>query len=279
MVIDKIINNNIVSSYDDKGRELVVMGRGLGFQSKIGQEINENRIEKIFRMESSEESEKLQAVLADIPLEYIQIADEIIAFAYTVLKNKLSKSIYITLTDHINYAIERYRQGVHFSNALLWEIKKLYQQEFSVGKKALQIIQQRLDIQLSEDEAASITLHIVNAEFGVEMPNTIDITKLIQNVIKIVTYHFQTALNEESINYDRFITHLKFFSQRVITNNNNHGEDEVFHEMIKNQYPEAYQCAEKIKAYIEKEYGIDLPNEEMVYLTIHIKRITMDNGG
>lgn len=276
MVIDKIINNNIVSSYDDKGREVVVMGRGLGFQSKVGQDIVKSRIEKIFRMENDEESVKFQAVLADIPLEYIQIADEIIAYAYTVLKHKLSKSIYITLTDHINYAIERYQQGVQFSNALLWEIKKLYQQEFSVGKKAIEIIHDKLGIELSEDEAASITLHLVNAEFGVEMPNTIGITKLIQNVIKIVTYHFQTALNEETINYDRFITHLKFFSQRVITNRNNHGEDEVFHEMIKNQYPEAYECAEKIKAYIEKEYGIELPNEEMVYLTIHIKRITMN---
>ena len=52
MVIDKIINNNIVSAFDDKGLEVVIMGRGIGFQMKRGQEVPAEKIEKVFRIKS-----------------------------------------------------------------------------------------------------------------------------------------------------------------------------------------------------------------------------------
>ncbi len=279
MIIDKIINNNIVSSFDDKGIEVVVMGRGLGFKCKPGQKIDDTKIEKVFRMESGEELERLRSVLAEIPLENIQVCNEIIAYAGTVITNKLSRNIYITLTDHINFAIARQREGFHFTNALQWEIKKFYHQEYMVGLKAVKLIKEKTGVDLGEDEAASIALHFVNAELGTEMPNAIDITKLIQNVLKIITYHFQINIIEDTLNYERLITHLKFFSQRVVTNKYNHGDEEEFHKLIKMQYPVAYECTKKIRAYVEKEYKVPLPDEEMIYLTIHITRIVKDYSG
>lgn len=279
MIIDKIINNNIVSSIDDKGIEVVVMGRGLGFKCKPGQQMDDTKIEKIFRMESNEELQRLQSVLADIPLENIQVCNEIIVFAGNVITNKLSKNIYITLTDHINFAIKRKEEGIHFTNALQWEIKKFYHQEYMVGLKAVELIKQKIGVDLDEDEAASIALHFVNAELGTEMPNTIDITKLIQNVLKIIMYHFQINIIEDTLNYERFITHLRFFSQRIVTNKFIHGEEEEFYKIIKMQYPSAYECARKIRTYVEKEYKVPLPEEEMIYLTIHITRILNDYKG
>lgn len=273
MVVEKIINNNIVSSFDEQGHEIVVMGRGLGFKIKPGQLIDQSKVEKIFRMETNQETVRLEEILADIPIEHIQVCNEIISYAKTKISNKLSKNIYITLTDHINYAIARYRDGIYFTNALMWEIKKFYQTEFEVGIKAVNLIKERISIELSEDEAAFIALHFVNAELGMEIANTIDVTKLIQNVLKIVTYHFQIVIDENTVNYERFITHLKFFSQRVVSGRNNNGEDEDFYNIVKTQYPKAYACTEKIKAYVEQEYNIKLSKEEMVYLTIHIKRI------
>ncbi|PXV89040.1 BglG family transcriptional antiterminator [Lachnotalea glycerini] len=277
MKIEKIINNNIVSAYDENNREIVVMGRGLGFGRKLGDMIDDIKIEKIFRMDNEAESERLQSVLADIPLEHIQISNDIITYSKTVISKKLNKNIYITLTDHINFAIDRYKQGLNFKNALLWEIKKFYSAEYEVGKKALEMIKETLGIELPDDEAASIAMHLVNAEFGTDMPNTIDITKLIQNVLKIIKYYYQVELDEESINYERFITHLKFFAQRIITHRPNSGTDEEFHNMIKSQYKTDYRCAEKIRKYIENEFKMNVPEEELIYLTVHLRRITTAN--
>lgn len=277
MKIDKIINNNLVRSFDNNGKEVLVMGCGLGFKKQVGQDIDQSKIEKIYAIENKNTSNKLMTLLSDIPLEHIQISNEIISYAKYSLGKKLSDNIYISLTDHISFAIDRYNQGLEFRNALLWEIKRFYNHEFLIGKEALQIIKRRIGIELPEDEAASIALHIVNAQLGTsKMDETIDRTMMIQNIIKIVKLHYTIELDEYSLNYERFITHLKFFSQRVFSGKQVKSEDPSFCELIKNKYLEAYKCAEKIKKYIQKEFNYELAEEEMIYLTVHIKRITSE---
>ena len=274
MKIDKIINNNLIRTFDNNGKEILVMGCGLGFQKKIGDTIDRSKIEKIYAIENKNDSNKLMNLLSEIPLEYIQVSNEIISYAKYSLGKRLNDNIYISLTDHISFAIERYKQVLNFKNALLWEIKRFYNHEFLIGKEALTIIKKRLDIMLSEDEAASIALHIVNAQLNSrDMNDTLDITKMIQNILNIVKFHFNIELDEYSLHYERFITHLKFFAQRILSGKVVKSDDANFCEMIKEQYKDAYLCAEKVKKYILKEFNHEISDEEIMYLTVHIKRI------
>ncbi|WP_294368896.1 BglG family transcription antiterminator LicT [uncultured Clostridium sp.] len=274
MKIDKIINNNLIRTFDNNGKEILVMGCGLGFQKKIGDTIDRSKIEKIYAIENKNDSNKLMNLLSEISLEYIQVSNEIISYAKYSLGKRLNDNIYISLTDHISFAIERYKQGLNFKNALLWEIKRFYNHEFLIGKEALTIIKKRLDIMLSEDEAASIALHIVNAQLNSrDMNDTLDITKMIQNILNIVKFHFNIELDEYSLHYERFITHLKFFAQRILSGKVVKSDDANFCEMIKEQYKDAYLCAEKVKKYILKEFNHEISDEEIMYLTVHIKRI------
>ncbi|MGI6778872.1 MAG: BglG family transcription antiterminator LicT [Acetivibrionales bacterium] len=277
MKVIKIINNNIVSSLDENGNELVVMGRGLGFQAKSGQMIDESKVEKVFRMETNEQARRLGSLLADMPIEYVQLVNSIISEAKKTIDKEMNKNLYITLIDHIGFAIERCKQGIEFSNPLLWEIKKFYPQEFKVGQKAVSIINSRFNTRLTEHEAASIAMHFVNAELGSELPEVMDITKIIQDVLKIVKYHFNVVLDEESLSYERFITHLKFFSQRIVTGTNAIEANDELNSIIKSHYPYEYKCAQKIKKYINDRYHAEVSEEEMTYLTIHIKRVTSVN--
>lgn len=278
MKIDKIINNNLIRSFDNNGKEVLVMGCGLGFQKKIGDIIDQSKIEKIYAIENKNDCNKLMTLLSEIPLEYIQVSNEIISYAKYSLGKKLNDNIYISLTDHISFAIERYKQGLNFKNALLWEIKRFYNHEFLIGKEALAIIRKRLNIDLPEDEAASIAMHIVNAQLNSrDMNDTLDITKMIQNILNIVKFHFNIELDEYSLHYERFITHLKFFAQRMLSGKVMKSDDTNFCEMIKTQYKDAYTCAEKIKKYIYKEFNHELSDEEMMYLTVHIKRIIKED--
>ena len=274
MKLDKIINNNLIRTFDNNGKEILLMGCGLGFQKKIGDTIDRSKIEKIYAIENKNDSNKLMNLLSEIPLEYIQVSNEIISYAKYSLGKRLNDNIYISLTDHISFAIERYKQGLNFKNALLWEIKRFYNHEFLIGKEALTIIKKRLDIMLSEDEAASIALHIVNAQLNSrDMNDTLDITKVIQNILNIVKFHFNIELDEYSLHYERFITHLKFFAQRILSGKVVKSDDANFCEMIKEQYKDSYLCAEKVKKYILKEFNHEISDEEMMYLTVHIKRI------
>lgn len=273
LIISKVINNNVVSAYDDEQHELVIMGRGIAFQKKSGDPIDEERIEKVFSIQNKDISEKFKTLLYDIPIEYMQVCEAIIDHARTTLNKNLNDSIYVTLTDHITFAIERHQKGMDIKNALLWEIKRLYKEEFMCGVEAIRIIQDKLNIHLPEDEAGFIAMHIVNAELNEEMPNVIQITKLIQDILNIVKYHFQIDLDEESLNYFRFVTHLKFFGQRLFNETQMENQNEFLYAVVKEKNTAAFQCAEKINDYVQKEYNRSLIEDEMLYLTLHIDRV------
>lgn len=278
MKIDKVINNNLIRAFDENNKEVLVMGCGLGFQKKIGQLVDKSKIEKIYFLDNKNDSNRLMTLLSEIPLEIIQASNEIISYAKYSLGRKLNDNIYISLTDHISFAIERAKQGINFKNALLWEIKRFYNHEFLIGREAIQIIKKRLGVDLPEDEAASIALHIVNAQLNsTNMNETLDITKMIQNTINIVKYHYKLDLDEYSIHYERFITHLKFFSQRIFSGKVIHEEDSNLCELMKKRYKEAYECVYKIEKYINKEFNHDLTEEERMYLAVHINRVTKQN--
>ena len=160
MKIDKVINNNLIRAFDKNNKEVLVMGCGLGFKKKIGEEIDSDKIEKVYYLEDANSTNKLVSLLSEIPLEVIQACNEIISYAKYSLGKKINDNIYISLTDHINFALERAKQGVDFKNALIWEIKRFYNHEFLIGKEALQIIKKKLNVELPEDEAASIAINI-----------------------------------------------------------------------------------------------------------------------
>ena len=273
MKIDKIINNNIVSAIEADGKEVVIMGRGLGFGMKPGKEIPEGKIEKVFRLDSQNSTDKFKELLANLPLEHIQASTEIINYAKSVMNRRLNQSIYITLTDHINFAIERFKEKMMFTNPLLNEIKTFYKEEYLIGEYAVALIERRIGITLPVDEAGFIALHIVNAEYNTAMRDTIDITTLIQNVVKIVKEYFSMDLDETSLNYQRFVTHLRFLAQRIIGGEMLNSDNPEFNQLISQMYPEEYACSLKLKDYIQVTYHHDVTEEETAYLAVHIKRI------
>lgn len=273
MKIIKILNNNAISSFDESNNEIVIMGKGIGFQKKSGEEIEESKIEKIFKMPSANASQ-FKKLVEEMPYEQIKVADEIIAYAKDALGRKLNKNIYITLTDHLNFALERQKQGITFQNALLWEIERFYNKEFQIGCKAVEIISERLHVELTKDEAGFFALHIVNAEMDIgDMHQAMAMPGIIKDILNIVKYTFGIEIDENSLSYERFITHLKFFVQRAVTNQCYPTDDEEFVKTLKNKFPESYECAVRIKDYMNKKMQYDTGEEELMYLTMHISRI------
>lgn len=277
MVVKQVLGNNIVSSWDSNGQEVLLMGKGIGFAVKPGSPVDESKISKTFFLRT-QEMNRFAELVAKLPESHIRCAGRIISYAKETLGKKLNDNIYITLTDHLNFAIERKKQGIEFKNALLWEIKKFYHQEYEIGLEALRIIKDRLGVELTEDEAGYIALHLVNAELDTNMKESTEIPQMIQDILNIVRYHFGISLDEETLSYERFVTHLKFFVHRAVRKRYYGTEDMEFCYMIYRQYSEAYQCALKVNTYMEKKMDYRLTDEEIMYLTVHIKRIIQENA-
>lgn len=272
MRIKKILNNNAALAVDDKGNEIVYTGCGICFQKKSGDSIDESKIEKTFVMEKT--NEQFKQLVTEMPYEQVQVADEIIKYAEEKINKRLCNNIYITLTDHLGYAIERTKTGTVLKNKLLWEIKNFYKLEYSIGCHALEIVQEKLGVTLPEDEAGFFALHIVNAELDGNMHHTLETSEVISDIVSIVKYTFNTELDENTLSYERFITHLKYFLQRAEKKEFYPADNvEMFNMMIK-KFPEAYKCASRIKSYMESKFPNEITDEEMLYLTMHISRIT-----
>lgn len=274
-LIKKVVNNNIVCALDDDGEEVILRGLGIGFNKKAKEEVKEETIEKVYRMDGTKNTNKLQELLAEIPIEYVEVCTDIIDYAKEELSRRLNNNIYITLTDHISFAVERQREHLEYKNAMLQEIKCFYPQEYKLGIEALSIIEKRLGVALTKDEAGFIALHIVNAELDTNMSSMVQITELIQKVLEIVKNYYHMEFDEDSLHYSRFVTHLKFFGQRLFKNKETKGEDRAFQEMIMKQYLHDYQCAELIREYVEKTYKKRITEEEMMFLTVHLRRVSM----
>lgn len=274
MRVDKVINNNVISAIDDD-EEVVVMGRGIGFRMKQGMEVPEDKIEKLFRLDSPHAMNQFQTLLENLPMDHLQLSTEIIEYAKSVLNRKLNHNIFLTLTDHINFSIERYKQNMMFHNPLLREVKNFYKEEYLIGEYAIALIERQLGIHFPVDEAASIALHIVNAEYNTKMRDTIDMTNIIQAVLGIVREYFQMDLDETSISYERLIIHLRFLAQRIYSKEMLCSENCEFYAAIAKMYPEEYQCSLKIRDYIYQTYTHMVTDEEVCFLAVHIKRVRM----
>lgn len=277
MEILKILNNNVIVSQNEHGKEIIAMGKGIAFKKKVGELVSDEMIDKVYTL-SDEVFSKFEELLEEIPLEHVQFTDEIINYIKLELGKKIDDKIYITLSDHIYTSIERIKNGLSIKNVLLWDIKKFYKDEYKIGKHILDMIEESFDVRLPDDEAGFIAIHIVNATMDEDIDTVYEITKITQEVLNIVKYFFHIDFDEESVYYYRFISHLKFFAQRLVTHTayeDNQNDDLL--EVIKNKYKNAYACALKIKAYIMKNYNYCLSDEETLYLTIHIERIVYKN--
>lgn len=274
MIINKVINNNIVSVIENN-TEKIVMGRGLGFNKKPGDSISEDKIEKIFVMNNENHSHKFKELIVDIPLEHMLLGDEIISYAKQNLGKKLSDLLYISLIDHIYTSIERSKINIFIKNDLIWDIKRFYPDEYKIGEFAIKLIKERFDVELPVDEAGFIALHLVNAsQEGGNFKDVVEESNIMHDITNIVKYEFNKEFDEDSVYYYRFITHLKFFAKRVVLGNTyNDGVEDELLELIKVKYRNSYNCVKNIGAFLKNTYNYEISKEEELYLTIHIERV------
>lgn len=276
MEIKKILNNSVVITLDANNKEIIVMGKGIAYGRKPGEQIDERQITKRFILSSMAYPQRILELLSETPPECIEIIDNIIQYAKATFAIELHETLYISIVDHIRVSIERYQEGIELTNKLLWEIKHFYKNEFAIGQYALGLIAQHFNITLREDEAGFIALHIVSAETHDDIQQTYKITHFIQNITHIIKYYFNLEYDAESLDYYRLITHLRFFAKRLLNQAENHNStlNNDLLDLIKEKYQEAYRCSHKIKTYLIEKYNYNLDSDEILYLTIHIAKIT-----
>ncbi len=277
MKIVRIYNNNVVVSLDDDNDEMIVIGRGIGFQKKINDNLEMEKVEKIFTIKDKKVQTKLEELVKNITDIYLKICEKIISMINQTSDLELNENIYVTLTDHISMSLEREKRGLILDNPFEFEIEKLYEEEYKLALNAREIIKNETKIVISESEVAFITLHIVNANQNQNTELTLKISTMLSKILTIIDEYVHKEFDKKSFVYIRFIRHLKFFLRRSLERKNIDEED-YFFKIVVTQFPKTYECVEKICNYVAKETDEMVTNTEKGYLMYHLMSIIKDKG-
>lgn len=272
MYIKRVYNNNVVM-VDDAGTERIAVGKGIAFGRKRGDMVDSASIEKVFTLDDPTQLSRLERLIKGIPSEYLLIAEDIVSMLRRESASVIDDNVLIALTDHISMALEREQAGIICDNPLLFEIKRFYGREFELALKAREIIRGHLGIEISEAEVGFIALHIVNATMKQRADHLMLSIKMINGILNTVSETFGLTYDEGSVQYERFLRHLQFFSQRVLDKSIAQSEDTFLFHLGKDQYPDALECTERIGAHIEQEYGCVVSDAEKGYLVYHIANL------
>jgi len=274
MTVAKVLNNSLVLSSTADHDEVIVMGKGIGFNSKVGDTLDASQIEKIFIVQGSQTRRDYLRVIENAPESLLPLVQELLDRASAQLNSRLSEQLFFTLVDHISFAVERFTKGIAIQNRLLFEVKRFYPREFAVAQQAVRQLNQQLNIDLPEEEAGNIAFHLVNGQTDVQnMETTLLSVKMLKDIFNIIKYHFRVEINRDSLNYQRFLTHLQFFIQRMVEGRQIANKDDFIFTQVKTEYPDHYRASQLIGEYVFNLLQVSLTNDELLYLIIHLVRI------
>jgi transcriptional antiterminator len=267
---EKVLNNNVVIAERNK-EEFILVGKAIGYDYTKGSLVPENKVENIFVKKVSKIGENYERILETVEHNVVGISEEIISLCESELKVRLNEAIHISLPDHINFAIRRIEQGVNIDNPFTNELLALYPVEYSLAVKALDMVNERLKSKLPESEAGFICLHIRAAMMEQDVSESLAYTRKISEVMELISELIHKRIDKNSLQYTRTVTHLKFMIERITEGK---GVKNYLLDSIKKQMYNEYEIATKIAKKIEELFSVVVPDEEVAYVALHLRRLT-----
>lgn len=272
MIVRRVLNNSVVDALDDAMREVIVLGRGIGFRAQPGDSIDPAAIEKVFRLDDSAQGSRLAQVAADVPAEILAVTDEIVTLARTRLTEKLSDSVYAALADHLSFAVHRVRENIDLASALEADVRRFYPKEYAVATDALALVEQATGVAMPVAEAANIALHLITAEVGGGDGSAAALTTFTQDVLDIVRLHFGIVYADDDPAYSRFATHVRYFAQRVLAGTVIERDDDELMALLRRQLPHVFAAIDRIEVYVRDAHDHAMTSTEKVYIAMHVSR-------
>lgn len=268
--IQKVFNNNVLL-VTQKKKEKILFGKGLGFGKHLGEILSsDTKIDKIFSLDDKTNYNNFKELVTTVDDELIGLCEEIIFMISKELNEELNEKIHISLTDHIAFTLKRLKQNDEIENPFLVETETLYKREFEIARKAVSMLEKKMNIVIPDGEIGFITLHIHSARNKGKLSNTIKYCFLSNSIIEFIEDSLNLQIDKQSIDYARFITHIRFAIERLL--NNNPIRNELL-DIIKKQYSDSYSLAEKVCKLMETELHLDVVPDEVAYIAVHIEKL------
>ncbi len=270
----KVVNNNIIIVKDSNGREMIAIGKGLGFKKSKNDVVYPDEVMKTYVYVDRQKNLNL-ALFEEVSFEVVEVAQHIIDYATSTLKQKYNVNLLVSLSDHIDFSVKQFREGNNTVKLFNEEIKRFYKEEYQVGKYAINYINQTLNVELPKDEATSIAFHLIVASQEKTNIETRELLEGVNHIVDITMKHLGKQIDEDSLAYSRYIIHLKFFLTRIVSSQTSNGSSEltnIFGQLV-TKYNGVEKCINEISEYINEKFKYRCTDEDCIYLMIHIVRL------
>lgn len=275
----KSFNNNAALVRDSQKKEWIVVGSGVSFGKKPGDSIDEAKVDRYFVAQNDlqEIATQLEAV-SSVQDHVLETTTAVIKLVEKLLNVTFGNYQYLSLADHLNFAIERAHEHIVMNvTATRWELESLYPLEYQAAQQAKALIETTHMVTLPESEITFLTYHFVNAQSEAgTMNDTVKMTQLIQQTIDLVQRSAAMHLPTDDFHYTRFITHLRFFILKKMRNEvlTDDDLDPILIKTLQTKYASAYEIAKKIAAFYAHQENWTFTTDECLYLSLHIWRLT-----
>lgn len=267
--ITKTLNNNVIICTSDN-HEVVLIGKGIGFNKKVGMTLDDSAsIEKVYKLEQKQQKEHYQTLVEMGEDHVVQAVIESVNIISDAAIRTDDKSLVVALTDHIIFAYKRLKQNQVISNPFAIETQHLYSDAYQIAKQVINNLNQTLDVHFPEDEIGFIALHIASNSEDLSMHDISVINKLISKIMTIIETDLNHEIDKTTIQYQRFIRHIQFLIYRLTKGENVAAQDN-FISMVKQLYPQCFNTAYKILKMIQRQFDVIIDESEIVYLALHI---------
>jgi transcriptional antiterminator len=270
--VEKVLNNNVLIAEHGGYGEVVLIGKGIGFNAKKGDTIENDIAEKMFVLKGEKEQEQYKMLLPYLEEEML---DTIIS-AIELIRNRtnsfLNEHIHVALTDHILFAINRLMKGMAIRNPFLMETKALYPFEYEVARDVVALLNEETKVELPEGEIGFIALHIHSAMMNKDLSQVNRHSQLIGILTSTIEDTLQVDIDKESVHYMRLVRHLRYTIERVLRQERVQ-EPEKIALLLKEEYPLCYNLSWKLIKIMQQTLKKPVDDAEAVYLTMHLQRI------
>lgn len=265
----KAFNNNVIL-IDYEGKESILFGKGIGFARKAGDKIESGTLyEKIFFLEDEQNIKNFNAVVNRNDDKFVGLCEELIYDISNKLDEELSENIHIGLIEHLSFALKRLEDGEVIDNPFLVEIETLYARAFELAKELADKLEIETGVYIPDGEVGFIALHIHSARNTGKLSNTIKYAYIGSSVVETVEDLMEIEIDRKSLDYARFLTHVRFAIERMIKGNVIEND---FLELIKIKYRKSYKVSREVAQIIEEAIDKKVSDHEIAYLAMHIER-------
>ena len=277
MRVIRSINHNAAIGIDSLGREVVVLGSGVGF-GVIPRDVPLSQISRTFVGIDP----KYLGLIEELPQEHLEFAAQFSDIVRMQVSHELSPNLVVTLVDHISFMVRRAKEHLYVAMPLAYDVAQNYPVEYRLGQMCVSGVQKTFGVKVPKSEAVGVALSIVNSAISSSAQSTRRDNReerSLERATRVVERELGITVDRESFDFARFATHVRYLIDRIEAGEPIQTPNGAIYDEVASQYPDIAACADKVAAAIARPGEPDVTTEERLYLMLHINRLAERAAG